>query len=224
MVQPVVHAERGAQHEQLPHFRPHRDHLVSFYEDATYLAASVRPFLLQGLDAGESVLVVATEEHREAFARALVGSGHDLAASRRAGRYRELDAERILARLSPGRALASDSFRTGIADAVTAMARTGAGFRAYGELSGLLWQRGDLGLALELEDRSNALLATVAAPIFCGYPLAAFDTVETTARFHDVCARHTLVTTDSYGALSTAGSRTDGVVMLPADLPGGSPA
>lgn len=220
MARPAVHAERGAQHEQLADLRPHPDHLVSFYEDATYLAASVRPFLLAGLDAGETVLVVASEEHREAFARALVGSGHDLAASRRAGRYRELDAAKVLARIAPGGVLTSASFRAGIADAVTALARSGAGFRAYGELSALLWQRGDLGLALELEDRSNALLSAVAVPIFCGYPLTAFDTAETTARFHDVCARHTLVTTNSYG---TIGGRSDGVVMLPAGQPGGSP-
>lgn len=199
------------------------DHLVTFYEDATFLAASVRGFLLEGLRAGETVVVVATPEHREAFEEALTAAGHDVGSSRRAGRYVELDAASTLMRLVADGELRADRFEEEIVGFVTATAAASKGLRIYGEMVALLWQDGAHSLALELEDRWNALLDQVTFPLWCGYPLTAFDTPETTARFHDVCARHTIVTTDSYGSLAVANPVTDGVVLLGAHEPGGCP-
>ena len=202
--------------------RPRPDHLVTFYEHASYLTASVRPFLLAGLERGETILVVATAEHRTAFARAVTASGHDLEHSRRAGHYVELDAADSLAGLLTQEGLPPARFDRRVARPVTEMAQNPQGLRVYGEMASLLWQRGDLDLALELEDRWNDLLRRVPMRLFCGQPLSAFDTAQTTARFHDMCARHTVVTTDSYGSLSVTGAATDPVVMLDAGAPGGS--
>lgn len=224
MPRPVPHADRGASTAYHGPERPRPDHVVTFYEHTGYLAASVRPFLLEGLQRGETVLVVATPEHREAFAEALTTSGHDLEHRRRTGRYVELDAATTLAELVPDEQLAAARFEEQIARPVTAMARRRPGLRVYGEMVALLWQRGQLALALELEDRWNALLEQDPFPLFCGYPLAAFDTPETTARFHDVCARHSRVTTDSYSSLVDTPAATGGVVMLAAGEPGGSSA
>ncbi len=220
MSQPAPQGVGAPTHPHHQPGRPRCDHLVSFYEDADFLAAAVGPFLLEGLEHGETVLVVARPEHRAAFAKQLVAAGHDLDRSRREQRYRELDAASTLAELAPDGALTAERFSEGIAGAVTALAQAPGGFRAYGEMVALLWERGALALALELEDRWNAALAEVTFPMFCGYPLAAFDTPETTARFHDVCARHTRVTTNSYGALR--GADAGNVVMLPVNEPGGS--
>lgn len=199
------------------------DHVVTFYEDSAFLAASVRGFLLAGLRAGETVIVVATPEHRAAFAEVLTATGHDVDESRRAGRYIELDAAGTLARLVVDGELRADRFEQEIVGFVTATAAASPGLRIYGEMVALLWQDGAHTLALELEDRWNTLLEQVAVPLWCGYPLTSFDTPETTARFHDVCARHTFVTTDSYGSLDATGPLADGVVLLDAHEPGGWP-
>jgi hypothetical protein len=205
----------------VPQVRP--DHLVTFYESSAFLAASVRGFLLEGLRAGETVLVVATPEHREAFAAALTATGHDVDRSRRTGHYIELDAATTLERLVTDGELRADRFEAEIVGLVTATAAGSQGLRIYGEMVALLWQDGAHALALELEDRWNGLLDRVAFPLWCGYPLTAFDTPETTARFHDVCARHTFVTTDSYASLDVTGPLADGVVLLDAHEPGGWP-
>ena len=201
--------------------RTRPDHLVTFYEDARFLAASVRGFLLEGLRAGETIIVVASPEHRAAFAAALTAAGHDVERSRRSGRYLEVDAASILARLVVDGELRADRFEEEIVGFVTATAAAAKGLRIYGEMVALLWQDGAHALALELEDRWNALLERVPFPLWCGYPLRGFDTPETTARFHDVCARHTVVTTDSYGSLAMTDPLTDGVVLLGAHEPGG---
>lgn len=222
MLHPVPDVAGGSPAEDPVLARPRPDHLVTFYEHAGYLAASVCPFLLEGLQRGETVLVVATPEHREAFARELSASGHDVTHSRRTGRYVELDAATTLAGIVADAQLPAAGFDEQIARSLTALARTPPGVRVYGEMVALLWQRGLFSLALELEDRWNALLEREPFPLFCGYPLSAFETPEATARFHDVCARHSRVTTDSYSSLGGAAAATGGVVMLTAGEPGGS--
>lgn len=197
------------------------DHLVTFYESSAFLAASVRRFLLEGLTRGETIVIVATPAHRDAFAAALDDAGHDVARSRREGRYIELDAATTLAELVVDGQLTGARFDRVVTRLVTDMAAAGNGLRVFGEMVALLWEAGELNLALELEDRWNALIEHVAFPLLCGYPLSAFDTLETTARFHDVCGRHSRVTTDSYASLDDSGIAVDGVVLLGAREPGG---
>lgn len=220
---PVPHGDGGPPAQDDGPAGPRPDHLVTFYEHVDFLAASVCPFLLDGLRRGETVVVVATPAHRAAFADTLTDSGHDLARSRRVGRYVELDAATILAELLVDGGLCTARFDAHITRPMTEAATGTRGMRAYGEMVALLWEQGRLDLALEFEDRWNALLEQVPLPLFCGYPLSAFDTPETTARFHDVSARHTRVTTDSYATLDHASAAADGVVMLGARSPGGCP-
>lgn len=196
------------------------DHLVTFYESSAFLAASARRFLLEGLRGSETVVVVATPAHRDAFAAVLEDAGHDLARSRREGRYVELDAASTLDDLIVDGRLDRGRFDRIVSRFVAGLAASG-GLRVFGEMVALLWNEGEHDLALTLEDRWNDLIERVPFPLLCGYPLAAFDTPETTARFHDVCGRHSRVTTDSYATLDETGIATDGVVLLAAREPGG---
>jgi hypothetical protein len=217
---PRAEPPRGAQHSTGS--RPIRpDHLVTFYESSSFLAASVRGFLLEGLTRGETILIVATPAHRDAFAAALEDAGHDVARSRREGHYIELDAPSTLAELVVDGQLTGARFEQVVARRVAELASSGAGVRVFGEMVALLWEAGELNLALELEDRWNTFRERVPLPLLCGYPLSAFDTPETTARFHDVCGRHSRVTTDSYATLDDSGIAVDGVVLLGAREPGG---
>lgn len=197
------------------------DHLVTFYESSSFLAASARRFLLEGLDRGETIIVVATPTHRDAFAAALDDAGHDVTRSRREGRYIELDAAATLAELIIDGQLSRSRFDQVISRFVAEVAATGSGVRVFGEIVALLWEAGDLNLALELEDHWNALIGQIPLPLLCGYPLSGFDSRETNARFHDVCGRHSRVTTDSYATLDDTGIAMDGVVLLGAREPGG---
>ncbi len=218
----VSHGRTGATSQVSHHRGANPQHVVTFYENDAFLTAAVRGFLLDGLLAGETVVVVATPAHRQDFAAALGDAGHDISASRRDGRYVELDAASTLARLVPDGELTTARFEEQIARFMTSTAAISPGLRCYGEMTSLLWERGELTTALELEDRWNALLRRVRIPLFCGHPLSGFDSPETTARFHDMCARHSVVTTDSYGTLSVAGSSDDPIVMLDARQPGGA--
>src|ERR1044072_3354348 len=73
------------------------DHFVEFYETTAFLIGTVADFLVPALRAGDSAIVVATAEHRAAFATAISAEYIDLDAATREGRYQALDAAEVLA-------------------------------------------------------------------------------------------------------------------------------
>jgi hypothetical protein len=200
------------------------EHVVAFYEDEGFLGGSVTDFLLDGLRRGEAVYVIASAEHREAFAAGLVTAGIDVERQRLESRYVEFDAAGTLASLRSDGALDTAAVRRQVGDWLQRAAAEGRRIRIYGEMVALLWETGDLGLALELEELWEELTAVVATPVLCGYPMRGFDTPETTALFHAVCDRHTGVTTESYAQLGSTDPDRRGAVVLERDGPGGRPA
>jgi hypothetical protein len=204
---------------------PHRPmHVVAFYEDEGFLGSAVTDFLLDGLGRGETVCIIATAGHREAFAAGLAATGIDVERQRLEGRYIELDAAGTLASLRSDGGLDTSAIRRQVGDWQARAAADGRRIRIYGEMVALLWEAGDLGLALELEELWEELTAGIAMPVLCGYPMRCFDTPETTALFHAVCDRHTGVTTESYAQLDRTDPDQRGAVVLERDGPGGRPA
>jgi hypothetical protein len=203
---------------------PRPKHVVAFYEDEGFLGSAVTDFLLDGMRRGETVCVIATAAHREAFATGLAANGIDVEGRRLAARYFELDAPETLASLRSDGALDTAALRRQVGDWLARATADGRRVRLYGEMVALLWEAGDLDLALELEELWEDLTAGVAMPVLCGYPMRGFDTPETTALFHAVCDRHTGVTTESYAQLGSTDPDRSGTVVLQRDGPGGRPA
>jgi hypothetical protein len=203
---------------------PRPKHVVAFYEDEGFLGSAVTDFLLDGARRGETVCVIATAEHREAFAAGLAANGIDVERRRLAGQYFELDAAERLASLRSDGALDTAAIRHQVGDWLARATADGRRVRLYGEMVALLWEAGDLDLALELEELWEDLTTGVAMPVLCGYPMRGFDTPETTALFHAVCDRHTGVTTESYAQLGGTDPDPRGAVVLERDGPGGRPA
>lgn len=199
------------------------EHVVAFYEDERFLARSVGRFLHAGLQRGEAVLVVATAAHHDAFAAELATAGHDVAGLARLGRYVTFDAHATLATLVHEGAFDAARFDREVAGWVEGMHARGQRVRVFGEMVALLWERGDLGLALEFEDRWNQVGGRTPFPLLCGYPMRGFESHEGTALFHAVCERHTGVTTESYAQLAADDDTDDEVVVLDRLVPGGRP-
>ena len=60
----------------------HRDHLVQFYESEDFLASTVAEYARLGLEAGETFIVAATEQHIKQFERAIEASGVNVVSAR----------------------------------------------------------------------------------------------------------------------------------------------
>ena len=174
------------------------NHLVQFYgAEQLALVANVAAFIDEGLQLGDSVIVIATPEHSEAFVSALGSSRaqRDL----RSRRLVVLDAATTLEQFM----VAGDPnwyrFENVVGSTIRGLrrAKPASGLRAYGEMVGLLWAAGQFDAALKLEKYWNVLLGGDAFSLFCGYPIDGEADEINAAHLHDVVSAHTHVLSGS---------------------------
>lgn len=169
-------------------------HSAVLYGAPHQLAATVSPFLVGALDAGEPVMVAATSAHRAAIDRSLREAGVDLDGAVRAGRVVSLDADDVVARVVRDGRVDRAAFDDIVGGAVAAVCgAAGATPRVFGELVGVLWNRGDVPAALELEDLWNELATHHAFVLLCGYQLDADEPLARGRSTFEVCNRHAAV-------------------------------
>ena len=176
--------------------RPSADsgkHLVQFYETAPgLLVRNVAEFADEGLQRGESVLIIATPEHCDAFLSALDDSR---GLRMRARQLVVLDAEATLEGFMCDGAPDWRRFEQVIGGTIRGLrrAKPNAGLRAYGEMVGILWAAGQVDAAVQLEKFWNVLMADDGLTLFCGYPIDMFADDVQVDRLHDVLCAHTHV-------------------------------
>lgn len=167
-------------------------HLVEFYETDAFLVDTVTDFLAPAVRNREAVVVVATPEHRAAFADAIRARGIDLDAAALEGHYEAFDAGALLADFM----VRGEPDRERFAATVGAIVDRGSArcghVRVYGEMVALLCAAGDAPAALAVEDLWNELAVTRDFSLLCAYPLRLFDVGARTA-FRRICARHSTV-------------------------------
>jgi diguanylate cyclase (GGDEF)-like protein len=190
-------------------------HQVEFYETETFLVDTVCCFLVPALHAGDSAIVVATVEHRDAFERALDEAGIDVAAAVRDGRYIALDARDVLARFMIGNEPDPDRFRETIGAVMDGASAGGRRMRVYGEMVALLWDDGDVASALALEDLWNDLGEVRTFELLCAYPMSAFNDPDSAAAFRRICDQHTsVIPSEGYSLLTGEAERTRAIARL----------
>lgn len=172
---------------------PH-GHAVVFYGGDGELAASVSGYLAEGLRAGDAALVLATAAHRRAFASGLAAEGVDLAAAHAAGRLISLDAATQLHRFLRDDRLDPARFDVMTGTLLTQLAASGRRVRIYAEMVTLVWDAGQVALALELEELWNALVARLPVALLCGYPDRLLTDADTTGDVQRVRGLHISVT------------------------------
>jgi anti-sigma regulatory factor (Ser/Thr protein kinase) len=181
-------------------------HSVGFYDDTGALVDSVHAYVATGLSSGDTVLVVATAEHRRLLDDRLAADGLDLAALRTEERYVAVDADAALdGILVDGRPDRARFGRT-IGERVTALAASGRPLRAYGEMVGVLWDAGDVAGAIELEALWNELAARSGFSLHCGYELDGSGAPPDIGALQGICEAHSTLTTPTWTTRTTAGT------------------
>jgi hypothetical protein len=165
------------------------EHFVEFYETTAFLIGTVADFLVPALRAGDSAIVVATGEHRAAFAAAISAEHIDLDAATREGRYQALDAADVLAEFMVDGAPDPVLFEQ-VAGSLLDRAMTGGrAVKVYGEMVALLWADGDVRSTIALEDLWNDLAVARRFALLCAYPMQDFDD-SARAAFKHICTQH----------------------------------
>lgn len=149
-------------------------HSVHFYDHDEALISRLRSIVGSSLQAGSSVLIVATEEHRHQLKSALEKSGITLDQLFEDGRLRLLDAREILARYMvrgrPNPRRFTESVGELIASARKSALNEHRGLTIFGEMVAVLWSEGNRVGALELERLWNDLLHDRSFHLHCAYP------------------------------------------------------
>ncbi|HXI60503.1 MAG TPA: ATP-binding protein [Polyangia bacterium] len=193
------------------------EHVVQFYEHDDFLIEKVTQYLLPGLRAKEPVIVVATDAHRQAVARALKDSGVDPDGLSASGFLVSLDADETLERLMVDGRPSRPAFQKSVGAVLkAAIARSATGHvRAYGEMVDRLWRAGNAQAAIELEEIWNATAARHSFSLLCGYGMDNFQHEHDAGGFDNVCRAHSrTVPTETYLALTDADSQMRAISIL----------
>ncbi len=193
-----------------------REHEVAAYADAAVLAARVADLVVCSLDEGVPVVTVSRPAHRVAVDELLDASGVDADRARRDGRLTTLDADESMARFMVDGHPDPDLF----AGFVAALAPTDGRrpVSAFGEMVALLWERGEVAAALELESLWNTALARHPVRLLCAYSWDLLADAEL-ADVATMCGLHDHVSLTGPHPVSGATTRDGDVVRSSVHLP-----
>lgn len=169
------------------------DHRVGFYEDDPSLVAAVGGFLSEAIDRGGAIVIIAGESHRVALGAALAARGHAIDALTTSGRYRTLDAARILTQFMRSGRPDRDAFVAVVGRLVAEAARGGQRVSVYGEMVAELWDAGNKAAAIELESLWNDLATGRDFALFCGYAQSSVAARDDLVATKHLCDRHSEV-------------------------------
>ncbi len=172
-------------------------HEVGFYSDDASLLDGFTHFIGTALKAGNAVIVVASESHRNNLLPRLQASGLDIGGAIEQGRYISLDRAEILSTFMVNDMPDPMRFLKTTGDLILNAAKAAKGERprvaACGECAPLLWAQGMPEAAIRLEQLWNEIAKSYDVDVFCGYPLGSFQAGSGSYIFDKICAEHSTV-------------------------------
>ncbi len=122
----------------------------------------------------QHAVVIAGSFNLTAIYRELQTLGAEPQKALRESRLLLIDAQDMLDRFMSAGYPDARRFDASVGNLVRSIARRGSQLRAYGEMVGVLWSRGEDAAALRLEHLWNKLRKEVPFSLFCGYPIDVF--------------------------------------------------
>jgi DNA-binding NarL/FixJ family response regulator len=174
-----------------------RRHEVAFYSDDRRLLDDLTQFIGVALKAGNAVIVVTTETHRDSLPPRLQAYGLDIGAAIEEGRYISLDAADTLSTFMVNGMPDPVRFVKLLGSLVATAAKAAKGEQArvaiFGECVHLLWAQGKAEAAIQMEKLGNQLAQTYDVHILCGYSLGCVQGGMDSHIFQRICAEHSVV-------------------------------
>jgi DNA-binding NarL/FixJ family response regulator len=174
-----------------------RCHEVQFCSDDASLLDSFTRFIEAALKAGNAVIVVATDSHRNSLLQRLQVCHVDVFAAIEQGSYIPLDVADTLSTFMVSNMPDPVRFSKAVGDLIASAAKAAKGERprvaACGECAPLLWAQGKAEAAIRLEQLWDEIARTYDVDILCGYPLSGVHREENSHVFQRICAEHSAV-------------------------------
>ena len=189
------HTPSGAQKTEIAGY-----HDVLFYSDDARFLESFSRFVEVNLEAGNAVIVVATEAHRVSLREILQAHGVNVAIAVEEGRYISLSVAETLAAFMVDGMPDPIRFAKVTGDLISRAAKTVNGkhrrVSGCGECAPSLWAKGMAEAAIRTEQLWDDVARTYGVDILCGYPVNTFHGDENSKIFQRICAEHSTVYQD----------------------------
>jgi DNA-binding NarL/FixJ family response regulator len=169
-----------------------RAHEVEFYSDDEAFVAGFADRIEAALEAGNALIVVATESHRKSLLARFQEQGMDINAAIEQGRYLALDVADTLSTFMGDELPDPVQFFRVVDDLIAAAARSTAGEESRvticGECASILWAQGNADAAIQVEQFCNQLTKRYEIDILCGFSLSSFYCDEDKQVFQKICS------------------------------------
>ncbi|MGA8431291.1 MAG: MEDS domain-containing protein [Candidatus Sulfotelmatobacter sp.] len=194
-------------------------HGVQFYSQDKFLLEELSQYIGQALLAGNSAVVVATDQHRNGLLQRLTALGLDVPDLLEKGRFVELEARQVLSEFMVEGWPNEKRFADVIGGIVTRSFECSASDQprvaVFGEMVALLWADGNRQAAIHLEQLWNRLARTKSFSLFCAYPMSSFNREEDGELLLKVCNEHSaVIPTEGYTGLGSEDERLRSITQL----------
>jgi hypothetical protein len=176
-------------------------HIVQLYQDPDFYGEAISLFTAEGINRGESVILVATKPNWQNISGRLESRGYRPAELFERGQLTLLDADETLPKFMRGNMPDGDIFK-GIAGQTIARARAGGKFprvRWWGEMVNVLYVDGNPRGSNRLEELFDEVAHEESIAIFCSFLMDKYDPSIYQNDFLNVCRTHShVIPTDDY--------------------------
>jgi DNA-binding NarL/FixJ family response regulator len=174
-----------------------RSHVAQFYPDDESFLLGFSRFIETALTAGNPVILVATESHRDSLFQRLHAQNLDMSAAVEQGRYLPFDVDATLSAFMVNDMPDPVRFRRLAGDLVAAAAQAANAesprVAACGECAPTLWAQGNAEAAIQLEHLWDEIAKTCDLDILCGYVFNGFQREQESHIYKRICAEHSVV-------------------------------
>jgi hypothetical protein len=174
-----------------------RSHEVEFYSDDAAFVIGFTLFIEAALEAGNAVIVIATESHRKSLLQRLQKHDVDVADAIEEGRYVSLDVADTLSTFMvndlPDATRCLEVAGDLVMNASKAAQREPPRVAVCGECAPILWAQGKADAAIQVEHLWDEIARKHEVDILCGYVLNSFQREQESHVHERICAEHSAV-------------------------------
>jgi len=165
------------------------EHVLQIYENNEVFINTLSGFVGDGINSGESTIVIATECHLESLENKLRAHGINVNSLIREDQYIPVNAEWALSQFMIDGWPDSKLFFSWVSEFLIKVRTKNRKVRAFGEMVAVLWAQGNNGATVQLEHLWNQFCAHEDLTLFCAYPKSGF-TEDAAVSLEKICAAH----------------------------------
>jgi hypothetical protein len=165
------------------------DHVLQIYDNDEVFLNLLEGFVVDGFNAGDSVIIIATKEHLNALNNRLRNNGFDLFFLTLSDHYIPLDCSETLSQFMINGWPDEILFNHLISGLLARGRKGNRQVRAFGEMVAELWAQGHSGATVHLEHLWNRFCASETFKLFCAYPKSGF-TQDANTSLRSICCSH----------------------------------